>query len=610
MTESQKLLAEYAANGSEAAFRELVTRYVNFVYSTARRLVGAEAHLAEDVTQTVFINLAQKGRTLSSGVLLGGWLHQHTYHVATKAVRNERRRQCREREALEMNALHEDSDASLRKIEPILDEAITQLGSKDRTAILLRFFERRDFQSVGAALGSNEDAARMRVKRALEKLHNLLKRRGVSLPIATLAAVLTTGAVTAAPAGLALAACKLALTRAAAGSGGTFTMIKLIHMLKLKPVLTALLITTVGTTLVIYRQLPGAPQGANKAERPEDTRAGAEGENSSIRLAPTQAPRFSLAPRRATAPTQAAPTETAGSNNIPASIAAKLTKLTAAQVEPYLNANGRNATSLLAAFRSTDDPVFLEEAMRNYPKDPLVAFEALFRKGAPLADRGPWLEALKQSAPENALPNYLSALDQFKAGQADQAVQELVSASAKPLFQDYSLDRMQDDEEAYRMAGRSAGDAKIAADANLCLPYLPQLRELSQKIVDLAGSYQQAGDEVSRQAALQMAASLGRRYSDGSPGESLISQLVGISIERMALNAMDPASPYGANHQTVQDRLAQLVQQRTEIRELNKQAEPLWDNMSEEDWAGYLDRSRVSGGLRALNWLVSKYAQQ
>src|SRR5689334_19014168 len=98
MTENQKLLAEYATNGSEAAFGELVARYVNFVYSTARRLVGGHAHLAEDVTQTVFINLAKKGRTLSSGVLLGGWLHQHTYHVATKAVRDERRRQFRERE--------------------------------------------------------------------------------------------------------------------------------------------------------------------------------------------------------------------------------------------------------------------------------------------------------------------------------------------------------------------------------------------------------------------------------------------------------------------------------------------------------------------------------
>src|SRR6185436_15285718 len=148
MTENQQLLAEYAANGSEAAFRELVARYIHFVYSTARRLVGEHAHLAEDVTQVVFINLARKGRALSSGVLLGGWLHQHTYHVATKAVRSERRRQSRERAAVEMNTLQDDSEANLRMVAPILDEAITQLDSQDRAAILLRFFEQRNFQSV------------------------------------------------------------------------------------------------------------------------------------------------------------------------------------------------------------------------------------------------------------------------------------------------------------------------------------------------------------------------------------------------------------------------------------------------------------------------------
>ena len=93
--ESQQLLAEYAANGSEAAFRELVARYIDLVYSTALRLGDGDTQLAEDVTQTVFISLARKAASLSSAVMLGGWLHQHTYYVATRAVRDERRRHIR-----------------------------------------------------------------------------------------------------------------------------------------------------------------------------------------------------------------------------------------------------------------------------------------------------------------------------------------------------------------------------------------------------------------------------------------------------------------------------------------------------------------------------------
>ena len=129
MTDSQQLLVEYAKNGSESAFRELVSRYSNLVYSTALRLVSGDTHLAEDIAQTVFMGLASKGRALSTEVLLGGWLHQHTYHVAMMTLRADRRRQSREREAVEMNILQDDSGADWREVAPILDEAITRLGS-------------------------------------------------------------------------------------------------------------------------------------------------------------------------------------------------------------------------------------------------------------------------------------------------------------------------------------------------------------------------------------------------------------------------------------------------------------------------------------------------
>ena len=167
MTDSQRLLTEYARNGSDAAFRELVIRYVDLVYSTALRLVGGDTHRAEDVTQTVFVDLARKARTLPEDVRLGGWLHRDTCLVAGHIMRGERRRQSRERQAVEMNVLQNNPEADFSGVAPMLDEAINELGEADRMAILLRFFEQRDFRFVGEALGSNEDAARMRVTRAL-----------------------------------------------------------------------------------------------------------------------------------------------------------------------------------------------------------------------------------------------------------------------------------------------------------------------------------------------------------------------------------------------------------------------------------------------------------
>ena len=149
--------------------------------------------------------------------MLGGWLHEHTRFVAGKLMRTERRRQLRERQAAEMNAIEDHSESNLAQVAPVLDEAIGQLDAEDRTAILLRFFERKDFRSVGEALGSSEDAARKRVDRALEKLHVLLKHRGATLSAAALGTALATEAVTAAPAGLA------ATISSAAATATTFT---------------------------------------------------------------------------------------------------------------------------------------------------------------------------------------------------------------------------------------------------------------------------------------------------------------------------------------------------------------------------------------------------
>ena len=163
-------------------------------------------------------------------------------------MRTERRRQLRERQAAEMNAIEDHSESNLAQVAPVLDEAIGQLDAEDRTAILLRFFERKDFRSVGEALGSSEDAARKRVDRALEKLHVLLKHRGATLSAAALGTALATEAVTAAPAGLAGSVAGTALASAAASGGITVTLVKLMTMTKLKSaIISVIAVAAAGT---------------------------------------------------------------------------------------------------------------------------------------------------------------------------------------------------------------------------------------------------------------------------------------------------------------------------------------------------------------------------
>jgi RNA polymerase sigma factor (sigma-70 family) len=300
MTDSHQLLTEYAQAGSEAAFRELVARYVDLVFSAASRLVNQDPQLAEDVTQIVFADLARMARSLSPKVMLGGWLHRHTCFVASKAMRAERRRRIREQQAVEMNATPDHSEAELAQVAPILDDAINALGAEDRAAILLRFFEQRDFNAVGQALGSTEEAARKRVNRALDKLQSLLKNRGVALSAAGLGAVLGAKAVMAAPAGLAVGIATTALAGTTGSTISTLTVLKIMSMTKLKIGVAIVAIAAAATVpFVIQHNNKARLQQENEALRQQAARAeqlAAENQKLADQLAQAKGPGPTPAP--------------------------------------------------------------------------------------------------------------------------------------------------------------------------------------------------------------------------------------------------------------------------------------------------------------------------
>lgn len=196
------LLRAYAHAGSQAAFATLVGRHLNLVYSVARR-VTRSPHLAEEVAQTVFADLARQAGTLGTEVPVVAWLHVVSRRKSVDAVRRESRRQLREEIAANLSAstMH-PPNANWPEIEPLLDEAVESLPPADRTAILLRFFENKSLREVGAALGTSDDAAQKRVTRALEQLREALVRRGVAVTAAGLATNISANALLTAPAAL------------------------------------------------------------------------------------------------------------------------------------------------------------------------------------------------------------------------------------------------------------------------------------------------------------------------------------------------------------------------------------------------------------------------
>src|SRR5688572_19153366 len=169
------------------------------VYATARRLVR-ETQLAQDVAQSVFIELARKAQRVREGNALSGWLYRTTCCVAANAVRKESRRRRREREAVNCGEVHAEESAA-SAVAPLLDEAMQQLNDAEQNAVVLRFFEGKRLHEVGLALGITEDAVQKRISRAVQKLRTHFSRRGAAISSAVIFSALATQS--AAPAGLA-----------------------------------------------------------------------------------------------------------------------------------------------------------------------------------------------------------------------------------------------------------------------------------------------------------------------------------------------------------------------------------------------------------------------
>jgi len=200
-----------------------------------------DAHLAEDVTQGVFLALAQSARRLTGRPVLSGWLHRAAQNLAANTVRSDVRRRIREQESAVMNELHAaGNEANWEEIAPHLDAALGELSEPDRDALLLRYFERKSAREMAAALGISDDAAQKRVNRAVEKIRDIFVKRKITIGAGGLVVLISANAVQSAPVALVAAISAGAVfTGTAASTSTVIATTKAIAMTTLQKTLIA-----------------------------------------------------------------------------------------------------------------------------------------------------------------------------------------------------------------------------------------------------------------------------------------------------------------------------------------------------------------------------------
>jgi len=356
-------------------------------------------------------------------------------------------------------------------------------------------------------------------------------------------------------------------------------------------VLPALALVLFGAATGFFvREVTSNPESPSAKVEPADRMLGnVKADGVSLPAAPQATPREKEVPMATASPQPGQQWKTwlrAALGYGPSEALARFGKLPEAEIQRYLAANSTDPDAwIAAAYLREGKPSFREAALR-FPEDPAIQAHLAISTDDP-AERRSAIEKMRHFDPDNALADYLSALDHLKQGRQGEALQDLNASLSKADIDDFSRPLMQAFEDAHLSAGFQGLDSKVAANMSVSREVLPQLIGLSKQLESL-----QAISDAETAAAVRLAGlKLGQNLQSGEY-ELLIDQLVGMSIEKRFLN---PSSDT--------NRLNEIAREQAEIQRLVKIVPPILLQAPPSLASGYVERWKTQGERQAMQWL-------